>query len=140
MPNGFQNMSQQPSRPLVPGRLIAKRNPWRAPLTNRLVELIAMVCTYEVNGVIKTEEIGHEVCPPLDDGTVPASTAEIRECMRCLSLISACNAFTCRCGRTFCLGCRVVVVIEGHHVSLCRDCAEKEHGGIVYRVSQWLWG
>jgi hypothetical protein len=133
----FQNPFQQPEPPLVPGRVIIKRSPWRAPLTNRPVDLIATIQTYEINGVIRTEEIDRAVFPPLDDGTVPSSTSEIRECARCLSLISCVNAFTCVCGRTFCLGCGIEDEMNGR--LLCIECYENRNGGGLEKFWKWLW-
>jgi len=115
-----------------------KRSPWRAPLTNRLVELITAIQTYEINGVIRTEELDRTIFPPLDDGTLPASSADLRECTRCLALISVCNTFICSCGRTFCLGCGVEDEIDGR--LLCVDCYESRHSGILQGFWKWLWG
>ena len=140
MTDVFQNPFNNQEQPSCPGRVITRRDPWRAPLTNRTVELITMIDTFEVNGIIKTEEIGRSVVPPLDDGTVPSSTSEIRECSRCFSLISFCNSFTCTCGRTFCLACSVTTEIDGYLGRLCVECEENEHSRIIRKLSKWLWG
>jgi hypothetical protein len=135
--NDIQNMFRRADQPPVPGRVITRRSIWRAPLTGRTVELITNLQTYDVNGLTKTEEIDSVVVPPLDDGTTPSSTAEIRECTRCLSLISVCNTFVCDCGRTFCLACGVDDEMDD--MPLCIECYENGGSGLLAKLWKWLW-
>ena len=123
--------------PVVPGRIITRIERYRAPITNRIVELRWVKLTVEENGVYKTEELT-EVDPPFADGTVPKSCQEIRECWRCLSLIT--KSHLCpSCGREFCLACTKIIQIKEQDTRVCMGCAEKAASPFWHAVRSFLW-
>jgi hypothetical protein len=123
---------------VVPGRVIARVERYCTPITKRIVELRWVKSTIEENGVYKTEE-WTEVDPPFADGTVPESVREIRECWRCLSLITRFRACP-DCGREFCEACmKQKPGTAAQEVKVCMGCAEKTASPFWSAVRSFLW-
>jgi len=140
MATNFQNPFNQQPISLTPGRAITRREVYCAPLTNRVVELRWITITVEDQGIYKTEDI-KEVVPSLDDGTVPESVTQIRECWRCFSLVT--NSYLCpRCGREFCLACTSTLAVdkEGRQMTVCIDCADNIKNPLWHLAKKALWG
>lgn len=141
MIDSFQNIIGPVAQQQTPGRVIISKELWQAPLTGQLVQIIKMLDTiYEPNGLIKTEEVGRIIVPSLADGSAPVSVAELRQCERCLSIVSSCSAFTCICGHTFCLACSALAEIDGTLFRICVTCDEKAKGRILYKIAKLIWG
>ena len=86
----------------------------------------------------KTEDF-KEIVPPLDDGTVPESVTQIRECSRCFALIT--NSHLCpTCGKEFCLACTAEAEKDGCKIKVCVDCAERINTPLWHSVKKALWG
>lgn len=123
--------------PVVPGRIITRIERYCTPITNRIVELRWVKSTIEENGIYKTEE-WTEVDPAFADGTVPKSSQEIRECWRCLSLIT--KSHLCpNCGREFCLACTKMIQVNEQDTRVCMSCAEKATSPFWSAVRSFLW-
>ena len=126
-----------PQFPTIPGRVITRIERYCAPITKRIVELRWIKSTVEENGIYKTGE-QTEVDPPFDDGTVPKSAQEIRECWRCLSLIT--KSHLCpKCGREFCLACVKQIKTDEQEIKVCRSCAEQIASPFWSAVRSFLW-
>ena len=129
---GFQPIS------FPPGRIITRREVYVAPLTKRVVELRWITDTEEYQGKYKTEDF-KEIVPPLDDGTVPESVSQIRECPRCCSLVT--NSYLCpTCGKEFCLACTAEAEKDGCKIRVCVDCVEKIKNPLWHLTKKALWG
>jgi len=125
--------------PVIPGRVIARVERYCTPITKRIVELRWVKSTIEENGVYKTEE-WTEVDPPFADGTVPKSSQEIRECWRCLSVIT--KSYVCPdCGYEFCLPCtrRKKYRTDEQRTRVCISCAEKADSPVGSAIRNFLW-
>jgi len=125
--------------PTIPGRVIIRIERYCAPITKRIVELRRVKLTVEENGVYITKE-WTEVDPPLDDGTVPESVREIRECWRCLSLITRFRACP-DCEREFCMPCanKKKPGTDAQETKVCISCAEKAASPFWSDVRSSLW-
>ena len=133
------NFSMGPEQPLMPERLIFAREPWYAPKSGKRIDIIAVYLN-ELSGVrITTHAITRHVFPPLDDGTTPMSTSEIRECSYCLRIISEFNTITCpSCGHIFCLPCTTIGLFENQKLRICKDCNLKLNGTFVDYINRWI--
>jgi hypothetical protein len=141
---GFQNTFGQQMPSFPPGRVITRREIWVAPYTKRVVELRWVTITVEKQGIYTTEDL-REVDPPLDDGTVPESVKQIRECWRCLSIVS--NSHLCRaCGKEACLACTTEINQDnqkkggGQKIRVCKDCAASIRNPLLHFAKKSLWG
>lgn len=132
------NFSMEPEQPLMPGRLISSREPWYAPKSGKKIELIS-ICLHEQNSVrITTQIISRHAYPPLDDGTTPESTSQIRECSDCLRIVSDFNTITCpNCGYIFCLPCTALGIFDQEQQRLCIDCDITLNGDCFDRINRW---
>ena len=133
-----QNMFNQQPQLFPPGRVIARREVWVSPITKRIVELRWVTVTVEEQGIYKTDEL-KEIDPPLDDGTVPESSSQIRECWRCFSLITKVRLCP-ECGKEFCYACTPEIEKDGQKVRVCVDCGEKIKNPLWHSAKKGLWG
>jgi hypothetical protein len=134
----FQNPFNQQQPSFAPGREVTSTERYCSPISNRVVELRHVAVTVEDQGIFRTQEV-REVIPALDDGTVPQSAAQIRECWRCLSLVT--NSHLCpTCGREFCLACVSEVEKDGQRIKVCADCAASIQNPLWHLVKRALWG
>lgn len=136
----FQEEAPQIQRSL-PGRTIHNCQRYQAPLSGKIADLETVTATYEKNGIIRTEILEHYIDPPLDDGVVPTSVTEIRECSRCQSLVHMSNTFSCKyCRKTMCVACTHKTISKNEdEQGICRDCFKKINENTIDKFVNWLW-
>jgi hypothetical protein len=126
---------------LTPGRVITKVRRYTSP-SGQVVELQWVTVTIQDSqGIWRTEEV-IELKRPLDDGITPTDCDQIRECVRCLSLIHIMNAYRCpSCSQCYCLPCTEIIGADGKEIRVCAACAkEAKTPAVLNLLRKVIWG
>lgn len=80
------------------------------------------------------------VDPPLTDGRIPESIADIRQCGVCELLFHKETVFgPCEnCGFYYCHGCREIIKIKEQEVQLCSRCANEINESWFSKIQNWF--
>jgi hypothetical protein len=138
-----QNIFSSQQSLLTPGRVITKIKRYTSP-SGQIVELQWVTVTLQDNnGIWRTEEVV-ELKRPLDDGITPTDCDQIRECVRCQSLIHIMNAYRCPiCSLCYCLPCTENIRVEGQdrEIRVCVNCAkEARTPALINLFRKVIWG
>jgi hypothetical protein len=131
MSTNFQNMYGPAVPPMVLGRIIRRIENWVAPFTKRVYQLRWIQETLDQNGIFVTNEFT-EISPETDDGTIPDTVKQLRECPCCYKVITK-TSYCQDCRKEFSFSC---VDKENR----CRRCAAKAKNPILFRIHSNLWG
>jgi hypothetical protein len=141
MNNGMQNIFNQQQSPLTPGRVITKIKRYTSP-SGQVSEMQCVTVTLQDNqGIWRTEEVV-ELKRPLDDGITVTDCDQIRECVRCKSLIHVVNSYLCpSCSLCYCLPCTENIKTEDQKVRVCANCAkEARTPAFINLLHKVIWG
>ena len=117
------NAPGQSGSPATLGRIIRRVEIWVAPYTKTVYELRWVQETFERNGVFVTDK--HvEIDPNTDDGTIPTSRHQLRQCPCCYLAVTRIEVCT-DCGLEFYNACTKEIRIDGETRRVCRRCAAK---------------
>jgi len=117
--------------PMGLGRVIRRTEIWVAPYTKRVFQLRWIQETLDQNGVIVTEE-WTEISPETDDGTIPDSVKQLRECPCCYRIVTK-TSYCKDCRKEFYFAC----VDKDQR---CKRCSAKAENPILFRIRNSLWG
>lgn len=111
-------------------------------LSGQAVELKHYEMAIMDNGILR-KRYCREVVPPLSDGRIPETIADIRECSSCFGLYHFENVLTCpECGRYYCHTCKgKIETLEGDEVEdidVCKMC-EDEKNNSFSKLFKKLW-
>ena len=130
-----------------------QQNPFGQPLKNTVLKTeqfqTASGQYTEVKWLQKTVLINTDreelelftVEPPLADGRIPNSIADIRQCGVCEQLFHQDSVFPpCDiCGDHYCSRCRDVIKIEGEEIQICANCANEINKGMFSKIQDWFF-
>jgi hypothetical protein len=114
-------------------------------LSGQVVELKRYEIAIMDNRILRKKNCC-EVVPPLSDGRIPETIADIRECSNCFGLYHFENVLTCPvCGRYYCHICKgKIATLEGNEVNnvvVCKMCEENNTSSFTkYFKKLWTMG